>query len=230
MELQERIIELLTKHKKGLGHKEIGRKLSLGKRHKAEVHPLLKQLADEQVLVCRNNKYRLADASKLIAAEIVKVTQSFGFAKPEAGERDYFVPGRLLRGAMPGDKVLLALKQSRGELPEAEVSKIVEERNPQFSGTVVVDEDGALAVLPDRYLKQPLRIAAGLENGAKAGERVVAVMEARGIRHFEHAVRIIELLSDAPSAASCAKAILRENGIQLEFSPEDGFADDKLKK
>ena len=220
MELQEQILNILIKHKRGLGSKELARKLSLGKRQRSELQPTLQRLLGERKLTRKDNRYRLQDTSKLIPAVIAKVTPSFGFATPQAGLRDYFIPGRLLRGAMPGDTVLLALKHSSGTLPEAAVIEITEEKNPEFSGTVVISEEGALSILPDRYMKLPLMIAPGFENDAKAGDKVMATMHLRGERHFEHSVRITDVFDNVPTAAACAKAILRENGIPVEFSQE----------
>ena len=220
MELQDRLLDLLIKHKKGLGHKEMARKLSLSKRQKSELQPTLQRLLLERRLERKDNRYKLQDRSRLIAATIVKVAPTFGFAAPVSGGNDYFIPGRLLRGAMPGDAVLLAPKPGSGQLSEAEVFEITAQQNPEFSGVVVISDSGKLAVLPDRYLKQPMPIAAGLDNGARPGESVMAILESRGERHSEHTVRVVESLGSNPTAAACARSILRENGIPTEFSPE----------
>ena len=168
-----------------------------------------------------------------VKCKVVKLAKSFGFAAPvqteeqiAAGEEkpaDFFIPGRFLRGAMPGDIVLVARMQSnrdggrdggRGS-DEGQVVQVVEENN-QVVGTVDRVE-GRLVVLPDRCPAVPLLIKKSADGGAEVGEKVAAEILERGDSHRDHRVGIARCFGSAESAKSCTKSILYSNGIVKSF-------------
>jgi ribonuclease R len=155
----------------------------------------------------------------LVAAEIVKVNGTFGFARPVNAEKDVFVPGKLLAGALPGDQVMLRVAKGTGELPEGEVAEITKAANVQFSAVLEIDFDGTATVQPDRYLRYPVRVKGSLL-GAKNGDKVLCEITERGARHSEHRARIVEVFGSADSAAACSRAVLAANGVHTRFPDE----------
>ena len=70
--------------------------------------------------------YILTKANGMFTAEVARINKTFGFIKCEDGT-EIFVPGKFLKGAMPGDTVVCRLIPPRGDSPEAEVTAIAKE-------------------------------------------------------------------------------------------------------
>ena len=182
----------------------------------------LKKLAAKGIIINDENRIILKGKRNFIKAEIVKVNSSFGFARPIAKDGkevvDYFVPGRFLKGAMIGDKVLLKEKKSLGDSPEASVEYITEQGKGGFTGVFHHNEDG-LYIMPDN-MNIPIELDSFNLIGAKDGDKVYAEIVHRGERHFDHTAEIIKVFGNAEIAAVCAEAVLAEHGVSLEF-PEN---------
>lgn len=219
--LEARMIKVLKSAKRGLSAKELAKKLGVGKKAGPEFHAALERLTSDYTVLEKNGRYILAQTQGLVAAEIVKVTGTFGFAAPKKNfSSDVFVPGRQLMGSMPGDTVLLKITRGSGELPEGEVFAIVEKNDSPFSGVVAKDDYGHVVVLPDRYVKFPLRLDLERSVSTAVGDKVLAAVSGRGDRHSTHTAVVLESFGAADVAKHCCRSILAANGIQLEFSPE----------
>lgn len=164
-----------------------------------------------------------AKNAKTVKCVISKLAKNFGFATPvveedaATGEKpaDYFIPGRFLLGAMPGDVVMVAVTPSERSSDEGRVVSIVEENN-KLVGTV--DKvDGRLVLLPDRCPALPLVIKKSACGGAEIGEKVAAEILERGEGHRDHRVGVSQCFGSSESAKSCTKAILYSNGIVKTF-------------
>ena len=162
---------------------------------------------------------RVAGAGNVLGT-VVSVKERFGFVKVEDQEKDIFVPGRMLMGAMPGDVVELRLVPGRGESPEGEVRRIVEPCDAPFTAVFHVQEDGSFAVEPDKGLRFAMKVAEEDCAGAKDGDKVLARVTERGERHFDHVVKVLQTYGSAGSAAACAAANLDAQGVQLAFDPQ----------
>lgn len=156
---------------------------------------------------------------KDVKGELVKLAKTFGFVRPEQGD-DIFVPGRYLRGAMPGDIVLVreAEHPQRPGTREGEVLAVLEEHNT-FVGTVEKIE-GKLYLVPDKCPGCPLLIKKSADGGTKAGEKAAAEILERGEGHSGHRAGITLRFGDASCAKQCAKAVLYDLGIEKHFPQE----------
>ncbi|MCL2580199.1 MAG: ribonuclease R [Oscillospiraceae bacterium] len=220
--IEQKILTAVRSHKKvGLTRREIAGKAGLKKKQRDRFEQALSSLIEQGKLYQRGERILPMDGMSLTPGEVVKVSGTFGFARPDGWEKDVFVPGRYLLGAIPGDKVLLKISDStRGEeLSEGEVIRITDQSNRPFSGVLQV-ENGVYAVLPDSVIRMPLPIVKGGLNGAKPGDKVSALLAGRGERHSEHTARIVESFGSAQNPAACALAILAGLEIPLEFPPE----------
>lgn len=162
-----------------------------------------------------------AAAPDAIPCTLVKLAARFGFASRDDGEGDIFIPGRALHGAMPQDKILVQLflhPRVEGSA-EGEVLEVTAPHN-NFAGTVVVSDDGRLAVEPDGCRDVRILIDKNGADGAKAGEKVGATLTGRGGRHSEHRCTVAERFGSADKACECARAILYGKEVHLEFSEE----------
>ncbi len=150
-------------------------------------------------------------------ATIVKVNSTYGFARPADGQSaDVFISGRQLMGAMPGDKVEIRTRPGKGELLEGEVIRITQPADPTFTG-IYYQEDGKDVIHPDKLFRFPIVIAKGKTAGARAGEKVLAVIQKRGTSHFEHRAAITKVFGAADRAASCCEAVLAAADMRRFF-------------
>ena len=218
-----KIINILKTYKrKPVSKSELMKKLGFLKSGKSGAAEALGYLVENGTVIEEKGKYLLSKNLGLIPAEIVKVNPTFGFARPEGFDRDVFIPGKLLLGAMPLDLVLIKKKKpnkSHGELPEGEVYKIVRAAQRKFSGVLEV-RDGVYSIMPDDYVKFPIRLSrTGIED-MKDGDKILAELTRRGSRHSEHVASVIKSFGTAEKAAACCEAILAEKDIYPEFPHE----------
>ena len=150
--LKTNILTALYKAVDGLTEKELIKLLDLPKKMAKK---LSNDLADMKKFGDISNKkgmWRLKNAEDYFTAVITRVTPRSGFMT-EQGEMpvEYFVRGRDMCGAIPGDVVLakrmLAAVEDRD--PEAVVLAVLEESDMLLTG-VIVAEGNRLMVLPDK--------------------------------------------------------------------------------
>jgi ribonuclease R len=153
-----------------------------------------------------------------ITAEMSEICGTFGWA--ETDDERYFIPGRCLGGAMPGDTVLLSLLQKtdrsdKFKTKEAEVAEIITETDRNFTG--IIENCGGYAYIkPDCMPRE--RIAAIDSTGdIFEGDKVLFEVLYRGKKHSEHRAAIIENFGDSALAESAAKAVIKLNGIETVF-------------
>ncbi|MGN0984798.1 MAG: ribonuclease R family protein [Gemmiger sp.] len=156
-----------------------------------------------------------------IPCTLVKLAARFGFATRDDGEGDIFIPGRALHGAMPMDKISVKLfDHPRVEgSAEGEVMAITTP-NDRLAGTVVLGEDGRLAVEPDGCRDVRIVLAKSSTDGVHLGDKVGAVLTHRGERHSEHRAAVVEKYGASDYASECAKAILFGRNTRQDFPSE----------
>lgn len=184
-----------------------------------ELVAAVEELVKAGEVLLQKGGYVLSRSLGLRPATVVKVLPAFGFARPDGEEEDVFLPGRAMKGAMPGDRVLISSRRSNGELTEAEVVRILQEGDYRFTG-VVVKEEGKLSILPDRQVRFAIEIGRSSKIKVKEGDKVLANLCYRGDRHFSHKAAVLENFGDAQKASGCCEAILAANGIERQFPAE----------
>lgn len=215
MSIKAKVLKEIEKKPRRL--KELKAKLGNDKK----VAKAVDELFHDRLISCRQGIYTVASAKQehAIQCTLVKLGRSFGFAKPEDGSLDVFIPGSLLLGAMPGDTVMVAISEHprvAGSV-EGEVVAIVNENN-RFVGTVDII-NGRMCLVPDNCAQTPLQIKKSADGGAKKGEKAAAEILERGNSHDEHRVGIAMRFGSSDEAAQCAKAILYGAGINRSFPP-----------
>ena len=167
------------------------------------------------------NKYgfTLMDMKSLTKCEVTKLNKTYGFIKNVDTEEEYFVPGKLLKGAMPHDIVLAKITESDGESPEGQIVKIVEENFSKFTGEIV-NEFGVLKVVPDVLSKYALNFSNPFSLELHEGDKVVAEITERGERHSDHKCQITICCGSSMKAASCALSVIEVNGLTPIFPSE----------
>ncbi len=213
MSIKSKVLKEIEKKPRRL--KELKAKLGNDKK----VSKAVDELFHEKLVSCRQGLYSAASIKQehAIQCKIVKLGRTFGFAKPEDGSLDVFIPGSLLMGAMTGDIVMVAISEHprvAGSV-EGEVVAVVNENN-RFVGTVDVI-NGHMCLVPDACTQTPLHIKKSADGGVKKGEKAAAEILERGNSHEEHRVGIAMRFGLSDEAAQCAKAILYGEGINRSF-------------
>ena len=216
--LRDRILtELKQGKRKTIDKQALSKTLRVSRSEKVEFLEILDQLAKES-LICRvKGEYALCSRLGLFQGVITRVNQTFGFIRVDGEEKDLFVVGKLLKGAMPEDIVLIkkVMSPKKPGVLEAEVLKIIKPSEKSIVG-VVTKVDNKQYFMADRHVFTPLTIVNKFD--AKTGEKVLVNIVYRGQRHSEHKVEIIKTFGSAENASSACDAILAENLVPTVFS------------
>jgi len=233
---EEKIIEALgvnrkskkkgSKNRQDLSINEICAAIGASRKtKKSAVISALTSLKKQGKVSEENCRYFLINTKNHVMGTVVKVPSTFGFVEPTNGDKDIFVPGSKLLGAMPGDTVLVRIKDGDPN-PEGEIISIINAPDRRFSGIISQDSNGGWLILPDSYTRYHLRVSSKLRMGSEPGEKVLARLVHRGSSHDDHRVGVVERLGDAESAAVCCRAILASAEIDTQF-PESVLAQAK---
>ncbi|MBR4346564.1 MAG: ribonuclease R [Oscillospiraceae bacterium] len=192
---------------KELSAKTRGRRVT-----EAEFRAALRSLSQSGEIIIENERVSLPGENEF-AADVVRLSKTFGFVKDEKGT-EYFVPGRFLKGAVPGDKVICSPIPPRGEAPEAQILSVAAECDGEFPGVVEVHR-GRKYFRSDALCRDPLEIAE--ETSAGDGDKVTARIVERGEHHRDHRCVITAVFGSCEEAANCARTLLYSNDIEVDF-------------
>lgn len=183
----------------------------------------LRQLCQMGEVVERHSGYVCAEKAGYRQGTITALHRTYGYAKIEGEDIQIFIPGRELKGAMPGDTVLLSPIGERDGSPESTVVAVLHAVEAQVSG-MLAEEYGTMVFLPDTLCRDGLTADCSTVPEAKAGDKVLATVVQRGTRHSEHVVRVDLVLGSADSAKACASALAMVSGVPMVF-PENVLAE-----
>ncbi len=216
-EYEEFILNRLKKNKEGLSFNELYKPLS-HQLSKKDLDKGLEALGRRGKVINTGRVYILASKGDRVECTVSRVKKTFGFVKSDSDGAEYFVAGRYLNGALPGDHVTVQLYPGREGKPEGMVIDITEESFSRFTGNIV-NEFGELKVVPDTLSKYAMRIE---ENSfeLREGDKVLAEVSHRGTTHAEHKCRIVMSYGSSLKASVCAMSVLGLNGLTPIFPPE----------
>lgn len=218
------ILSLLYKAgDRGLSEKEIAKELDLPRKSEKKLADDLAGMKKFGDISNKKGIWRLKNPELFFEATITRVTPRSGFMTDESGELpvEYFVRGRDMKGAIPGD-IVLAKKTAEaadGKSPEAVVFAVLQESDRLLTG-VIVAEGNRLMVMPDKLCDEPLFIAKSGSKPLRVGDKVAFSIKKRGERHFDHTVAIADAFGSSENAKSSAEAYMLVNGLHTEFPDE----------
>ena len=216
--LEEKVIVAALKRCGGDGVPSRSLMREAGIREKDTFYNALHSLKDKgEITVDKDHWVKLVPRGGDIEAELVSLTERFGFARPKLGGEDIFIPGSGLKGAFVGDTVILTDLQKRDKGPSGRIKRIVARSEAPITGTVHVDEEGP-RVTPDGALRYDLRVVGGL-NGAKDKDKVLIQPQQDGRGDWTQA-EIKSVFGTGERARICADAIIVRCGIPTQFPPE----------
>ena len=218
------ILSLLYKAgEDGMNEKDIAKELDLPKKAEKKLSDDLAGMKKFGDITNKKGIWRLKNPELYFEATITRVTPRSGFMTDESGELpvEYFVRGRDMKGAIPGD-IVLAKKTAEaqdGRSPEAVVFAVLKESDRLMTG-VIVAEGNRFMVMPDKLCDEPLYIAKAGSKPLHVGDKVAFSIKKRGERHFDHTVAIEDAFGSSENAKSSAEAYMLVNGLHTEFPDE----------
>ena len=174
---------------------------ALGLRSEQDIDALTKRLAamvrDGQLLQNRRGGYGVAQKLDLIPGVVIANAEGFGFLKPDEGGDDLYLSPAQMRTVLHGDRVLGSVVgvDRRGRRQGA-IVEVLERRPSRLVGRVIV-EDGLTLVAPDdRRVHQDILIRPGDDQGARAGQIVIAEISDPPTQHRGPMGRILAVLGE----------------------------------
>ena len=200
--------------------KDLKAKFGADRESARKVMEALDELVREAVVCQKEGVFftvRSGRKDKALVCTLVKLGKNFGFAMLEDGTGDIFIPGRMMKGSMPGDRVLvekLAHPRVEGS-DEGEILAVLEEKNNLVGTTRRVS--GRLVFVPDDCPAITMPIVRDGEGGAKDGDKVAAEIRSRGTRQEDHRVAVVMRFGSSEEAKRCAKALLYARDVHVRF-------------
>lgn len=223
---KNRISTFLEKHdRKVMPLSELESKCRTKKNGRDNFNEAFAELREEGLITMRKGmKVALCSRINCFPGVITRLSRTFGFAKTDEGV-EYFIPGKFMLGAMPGDRVIISAIASRSGEPEGEILDIIKPGNSFISGKIESVDD-ELYLVPDTASKNHIRIIKDSTIPYSSGDKVLAEIAFRGKRHADHKVRIVSVFGSSDIASSCASSILVIHGAPAEF-PADVLSEAK---
>lgn len=207
---------------KGMTFKELSMTCKVKSKMLREFRECLRYLTAKGIVTESKLRIYHKDYLTLTKGVVTRLNKTFGFVRLD-DETDVFIPGKFFMGAIPGDTVMVAPIKSRGEKPEGEVVKILQEGDGIFTGTLCED-DGEFFVSPDTLMRFDMPISSANIGAANNGDKVMCRIIERGSRHSDHKIAVVSAYGSSESAYNCAQAVLDFNNISITF-PDDVLAE-----
>ena len=206
----------------GMSEKELGKALDFTKKNMKKLSDTLNSMKKFGDVTNKKGVWRVKDSGLYFEATVMNVSVKSGFIQHN-GElpTEYFVRGRDLGGAIPGDTVLAKKTADAYEdrSPEAVVMAVIKESDMLLSG-VIVAEGNRLMVLPDKLCGEPLVISKAGAVPLHVGDKVAFSIKKRGERHFDHTVAVEGVFGSSENARAGAEAYMLVNNLHTVFPDE----------
>ncbi|MBQ5326283.1 MAG: ribonuclease R [Oscillospiraceae bacterium] len=163
-------------------------------------------------LVVQKEKKKNTDPS-LMAGTVVKLTENFGFVRVPQLEKDVFVSGKYMMGAVPGDEVLVKRVRSVSRDFEGEIKDITKEKTNLVG--VVTNVGRYISV----QLKDCQYVTMKAENKAPVviDDIVLIDVTNRGSSHSRLGCIITEVVGKVSSSQKAVQVLLAEKNVQTAF-------------
>ncbi|MGN0688234.1 MAG: ribonuclease R [Oscillospiraceae bacterium] len=216
------ISALYSNKEKGMTKKALAAYLGLVKKNMKKLDNTLNEMKKYGDISIKKEVCYLRNAGQYFEATVSRVTPKSGFMTANEVPVEYFVRGRDMLGAIPGDVVLarkIADADDFNRSPTAVVMGILKESDMLLTG-VIVPSGNKLMVLPDKLCDEPLAISKTGKALLHVGDKVVFAIKKRGERHYDHTVTIVGGFGSCENAKSGAQAYMLANGLHTEFPDE----------
>lgn len=218
--IQGLIMKTLLSSKHPLTMRKLIKDSGIKRKDLFEFNQTLDRLIQKGKVIKTDKGFSPVKASKnTVVGEVIRVHEKFGFVKLIDSEKEVFVPGKYLKGAMPGDKVNVTVSPGRGGLDEGMVTAVTERLPYVFSGTIIKAHNSC-QVLADRDFKLPIDIRKSDIKKVENKEKVLCEIYEYGNDHFSHVAKVLKKFGSSSSAANCCEAVLAANSVTRDFPEE----------
>lgn len=174
---------------------------------------------------------------EILAEGVFESSKSgYGFVRLDNGERDIFVPAGKTLSALGGDTVSVSYRKYTSytgeERTEGRVRKIIKPGREAVTGVLVAEDvrvgrgyRRAFYIEPDDHSFKS-RLAVSDLGGARLGDKV----QARIVRGDSPYCNVIKVFGPAEDRGANYLAILADEGIETEFSPEELLLAERVAK
>jgi len=207
---------------KGMTKKALAAYLGLTKKSMKKLDTAINEMKKFGDITLKKEVCYLKNCGQYFEATVTRVTPKSGFMTATEVPVEYFVRGRDMLGAIPGDVVLakkIADADDYNRSPVAVVIGVLQESDMLLTG-VIVPDGNKLKVLPDKLCAEPLVISKTGMNLLHVGDKVVFAIKKRGERHFDHTVTIVDGFGSCENAKAGAQAYMMANGLHTVFPDE----------
>ncbi len=149
----------------------------------------------------------------LMSGTVVKLTENFGFVRVADLEKDVFVSGKYMMGAVPGDEVLLKRVRSASRDFEGEIVEITREKTNLVGVVTHIGRQITVQLKDCQYVNMKA------ENKAPVVPDDIVLIDVtnRGTSHSRLGCKIIEVIGTVSSSAKAVQVLLAEKNVQTEF-------------
>lgn len=145
---KKKIIRRLDKEQRSLSVDALLGMLKVKRGERPAVLLQLQQMELDGMLVrTKKGKLRLSEEAVGRPAVLLSLSSGFAFVRLEDTAEDCFVPGKALRGALPGDRVLVHVDEGDKRGPSGRILKILEGGDHLFTGKLIQDQDKSFQVM-----------------------------------------------------------------------------------
>lgn len=233
--LRSEILKLFKKEpKKQLNAKQIIKKLKINNNSASVGHALRKLTENKQLTALENYKFKINKSvfqhqnkrkgrrrndRKMYEGYVDMTRSGAAYIRVDELEQDIHVSAKFMNGALHGDRIQVNSWTPRGRnKPEGEIIKVLERANEHFIGKVQLSRKFAFVVPISE--KVPIDVFVNLKdlNGAKNDEVVVVQIKEWPTKEGQSPKGVVtSVLGEAGGSDMAMKAILINNGFELEF-------------
>lgn len=217
---REDILSLLKKRGRPLSSKQIAGELDVqaSDARAALRRRLAAMVRDGQIIKDRRSGYGLVKQMNLIPGRVVGHADGFGFLIPEKGGQDVFLPAKVMRSLMHGDRAVVRIAgQNRQGKLEGALVEVLERAHHQVVGRYF-QEGGIGFVVPDnKRLHLDVFIPPEDRGGARNGQYVVAAITAYPGKHNQPIGRVTEIIGEHATPGLATDIAIRAYELPYEW-------------
>jgi len=220
---REAILALLDERGEMLSEARIAEALEL--HDESDINALRKRLGamvrDGQLLQGRRGDFAPVRKLDLIPGVVLANAEGYGFLRPDEGGDDLYLSPQQMRMVLHGDRVLASVVgiDRRGRRQGA-IAEVLQRRSPRLVGRVVVENGVTLVSPDDRRLHQDVMIPPGREQGARAGQIVVAEITDPPTPHRGPLGTIVSVLGERLQPSLLVEMAIASHDLPHEWPPQ----------
>jgi ribonuclease R len=233
-ELKEAVIEVFNNNpRKKLNYKQVAGQLNIeDKETRRAILIILEKLEKEQILGNENKGCFYLKQERPHQTGRVQITgNGAAFVILDEGVDDVFIPPRMLRNALDGDRVkVYVFTNKKIAKLEGEIIEIIERANLTFVGVVEVSKNFAFLIPSNSRMHNDIFIPIESLNGAKDGQKAIAKITNWPTKAKNPIGEIVDVLGQPGENNTEMHAILSEFGLPYSFPEELEKEADKISK